>query len=70
VGKGQAALVAPGGASADACYFAVVQPYLADHPVYPYRALPAGTSSAQAYAASHGLTLVRVNAPAPAHQNC
>ena len=40
--RGQAALVTPGGASADACYFAVVQPYLADHLVYPYRALPAG----------------------------
>jgi hypothetical protein len=67
---GKAALVAPGGASADACYFAVVQPYLADHPVYPYRALPAGTSRAEDYAHGHGLTLVRIGGPAPAHQNC
>jgi hypothetical protein len=67
---GQAALVKPGGASADACYFAVVQPYLADHPVYPYRALPAGTPRTDAYAHAHRLTLVRVDGPAPAHQNC
>jgi hypothetical protein len=67
---GQVALVTPGGASADACYFAVVQPYLGDHPVYPYRALPALSSQATDYAAAHGLKAVTVSGFAPAHQNC
>jgi hypothetical protein len=53
----KSALLVPDGAPVpDGLYFSVVQPYLADHPVYPYRALP-DTPAGRTYAGVHGIAL-------------
>jgi hypothetical protein len=54
-----AVLVVPDGSpNADGRYFSVVQPYLASDVSYPYRLLP-DTAAGQAYAAAHGLRLLK-----------